>query len=77
MQHGYEERSRLVLLAYKVLNTIAGPILPKTDGELLSDLAHAFTVHARATIDEELDSLDGRRGKPPLKEPNIMFGDKH
>jgi len=69
---GFEDRSRLITLAYRVLNTIIGPVAPKTDGELLSDLANAFIVHAREEVDKELEGLDRRRGKPTIKEPNYI-----
>jgi hypothetical protein len=62
-----EERSRLVLLAYEVLNTIEVAVEGATDNELLTVMADAFRRRAADALEDEL-SKPKRRGKPKLPE---------
>jgi hypothetical protein len=76
MANTFEGRSRLVSLAYQVLNKIEVVVSGKTDGELMAVLAAAFHQHAAEVVDSELSrrkipsyaqALQGALADPPRK----------
>ena len=62
-----EGKSRLVYLAYQVLNKIDFVVAGKTDGELMAVLVTAFQRHA-AEVAVAQPSQPPPRGKPKLPE---------
>ena len=70
MSHTFESRSRLISLAYGVLNRLDIPASGMTDVELLS----ALTAECRKTLAAMAESeqkIMKERGKPAL--PEIVF----
>ena len=67
MSKTFEGRSRLVNLAYQVLNKIDVVVADKSDGELMAVLASAFHRHATEVAAAEL-CQPKRCDKPELPE---------
>ena len=61
MTQTFEGKSRLVCLAYQVLNKIDVVVSGKTDGELMAVLVAAFHQHAAEVADAELSQRAGPR----------------
>ena len=76
MSKTIEGKSRLVYLAYQVLNKIDLVVAGKTDGELLEVLVAAFHQQAAEVAREELGQRDKRRDKRPLPEVLRFTGAK-
>jgi len=69
MAKTFEGKSRLVCLAYQVLNKIDVVVAGKTDGELMAVLVAAFHQHAAEVADAELSQRPDPRLKRPSPEP--------
>jgi len=67
MAKTFEGKSRLVNLAYQVLNKIDVVVADKSDGELMAVLASAFHRHAAEVAVAEL-SQPKSAGRPKLPE---------
>ena len=67
MAKTFEGKSRLVNLAYQVLNKIDVVVADKSDGELMAVLASAFHRHAAEVAVAEL-SQPKSGGRPKLPE---------
>ena len=67
MTKTFEDKSRLVYLAYQVLNKIDVVVADKSDDELMAILASAFHRHATEVTAPELS----QRRKPDLPEALI------
>ena len=67
MAKTFEGRSRLVNLAYQVLNKIDVVVADKSDGELMAVLASAFHRHAAEVAAAE-SSQPKSGGRPKLPE---------
>jgi len=68
MAKTFEGRSRLVSLAYQVLDQIDVVVSGKTDAELIAVLVEAFHRHAVEVADAQLSHRPGPRHKRPFPE---------
>ena len=65
-----EQKSRLVSLVYRVLETLELPPLEASEGEILAALASAFYRNAQIAVQAERDVL---QGKPAVPKDTRMF----